>query len=278
MEAGGARGPAQLMAPGPGPVLALHRVVEHAAAQRRLRPGGVELDGPLEDLVEGGEALRSGQKGGDVRALLVIDPRGDVDQGQALAPARDAGWPGRSRSSRRATSPPPIGRRGPARRPRRPRRRPWPPGRGPGRRRASPSGRARAGRRRPAAGRGPGPPCPRCGRSGHHRGGTPARRARCPTPGRSPADRRPPPPTGAARRAGRSRAGRLPWRSPRRGRTRRRSRRRQRSCRCSRAGARANSATSSASVSVGHRVRRVEAHPVDQTAEPVDDLGGHLGR
>ena len=134
VEAGRPRGPAQLVAPGPGPVLALHCVVEHAAAQGRLRPGGVELDGPLEDLVEGGEGLRAGQKGGDVRALVVIDPGGDVDQGQALAPTRGAGWPGRSRSCRRATSPPPIGRRGPARRWRWPRRRPSPPGRGPGRR------------------------------------------------------------------------------------------------------------------------------------------------
>ena len=78
----GAGGTTQLVAPGPATVLPLHRVVQDPSAQGRLRPGGIELDGALEDLVEGREALRSGQEGGDVRALLAGDPGRDVDEGQ----------------------------------------------------------------------------------------------------------------------------------------------------------------------------------------------------
>ncbi len=73
---------AQLVAPRPRPVVPLHRVVEDPAPQRGERAGGVELHRALEDLVEGGERLRPGQEGGDVRALLPGDARGDVDQGQ----------------------------------------------------------------------------------------------------------------------------------------------------------------------------------------------------
>ena len=56
MQAGGYRtaGPAG-GATSTVPSVALDGVVEHPPAQRRLGPGRVELDGPLEDLVERGE-------------------------------------------------------------------------------------------------------------------------------------------------------------------------------------------------------------------------------
>ena len=94
---------------------------------------GIELDGPLEDLVEGGEALRAGQERGDVRALVVVDPGGDVDQGQEPATSsRMAGGQGDGGRPAERHARPPRRPRAPARRRPRPRRRPWPPDRGHG--------------------------------------------------------------------------------------------------------------------------------------------------
>ena len=85
----------------------------------------------------------------------------------------------------------------------------------------------------PGAGRGPGPRCPRCGRSALLRGGRRSRARRSPRPARSnrPA-RRHLDGLGGAPSGDRSREGRPRWRSRRTGRTRRSGRRRRaRSCR-----------------------------------------------
>ena len=93
------------VAPHPAAVVALQRVVEDAAPQRRLRAGGVELDGAGEQLVEVGEALGPVDEGDDGGGARSLDLGRDVDEHDAahelgvLVGQRDR-W-----SARRATCP-----------------------------------------------------------------------------------------------------------------------------------------------------------------------------
>jgi hypothetical protein len=73
--------------------------VEDPASQRRLAATGVVGEGPGEDLVEGGEALRPGDELHDRPRLGGVDARGDVDEHQLLHQLRPAG---RERDRRQA--------------------------------------------------------------------------------------------------------------------------------------------------------------------------------
>ena len=78
--AGVRAGPEPGVAPHPGTVLELHRVMQDAPPQGRLRAGRVELDGAGEEIVEAGEARRSVDERGDGAGLVLVHARGHVDE------------------------------------------------------------------------------------------------------------------------------------------------------------------------------------------------------
>src|SRR3981081_2681442 len=75
--------PPAAVAPTPRTVGLLHRVVQDAATQRRLRARRVELDGAGEDLVETRKRRRTVDECRDRRTLLLVDTRRHVDEHEA---------------------------------------------------------------------------------------------------------------------------------------------------------------------------------------------------
>ena len=136
---------APVVAPLPAAVVELLRVVQDAAAQRRLRTSRVVLHRASEQRLEAGEALRSVTKSTIALVLRPIHARGDVDHHERPHQMRDGARRAPSRSVHRATSRRPGGRRRELRDRRRRCRR-----RGSSasthRRHANPSDRGRAGR------------------------------------------------------------------------------------------------------------------------------------
>ena len=146
------------------------RVVGHRALQQRVE--ALEVGGPVDE----------GDHGG---GLLLVHARRDVDQHQVVGGRRLGGHGGQRGEAAERHAHDGPGRRGQRVDHRGHVRRPW-TGAGSRGRAARRNGRGRAGRWPPGAGRGPAPPCPRCGRSGPRRapGRAPARPH--PRRGRSP--------------------------------------------------------------------------------------------
>ena len=205
--------PETRVAPDPTPVLALHRVVQDAAAQRRLRTCGVvlhcaasnssksaKLAGPSTKAAIGADfsgftpgvtstRTREADEFGCVRRQCDggEPPEGHPDDADRVGSERRSRWRGPRRCWSRTADPSGAVRR---------------------------SGRAREDRWRRVADRAPWRPCPTCGRSGPRRGPTRARGPRSPTAGCSAC--RPGPTSTSTRRTvgGPAREGRTRLRSP----------------------------------------------------------------
>ena len=169
-----AAAPRQVVAPAPAPVGILDRVVHDPASQRRLGARGVEHDRALQDLVERLEVLGTVDEVRDLRRLLAVHARRDVDEhefsdeiGRAVG-ERDRGQTAERHADEQRT----VGRKLPHRSFDRDRVLARASTRD---RRDVTNGRARVGRSRRADGRARARPCPTCARSARRRAAARAR-------------------------------------------------------------------------------------------------------